>query len=64
MKCTDQILAKSRINAGFAANGRIDHRKQRRRNLQKRNATQIDRRSKSRQIADNSAAESDDGVGA
>ncbi len=64
MKRADEIFAVFCINRGFSADGRINHRKKRRRNQQKINSALINRRRKSRQIADDTAAERDYRIGA
>jgi hypothetical protein len=47
------------IDAGLAADRRIDLREQRRRNLDERNAALVDRRGEAGEIADDAAAERD-----
>ena len=48
------------IDADLAADGAVHLRQQRRRHLHERDAAQIGRRDKSRQVADHTAAERDD----
>ena len=64
MERADQILALRRVDAGLAADGGIDLRKQRRRDLHEAHAAAEDARGKAGKVADHAAAERDDGVAA
>jgi hypothetical protein len=55
----DHVLAERMVDAGLAADRGIDLRKQRRRNLDERNAALVDRRGEASEIADDAAAERD-----
>ena len=57
MKRADQVLALGNVHAGLAANRRIDHRQQGRRNLHEPDAAHISRRGKSREVSDHPATE-------
>ena len=61
VKRTDEVLARTRIDAGLSADRRVDHREQTGGNLHVRNAAHVRRRDEARQIADHAAAERDDG---
>ena len=58
----DHVLAQRMIDAGLAADGRVDLREQRRRNLHERHAALVDRRGESRDVADDAAAQRDQPV--
>ena len=60
MNRADEILARVGVHAGLSADRAVDHREQRGGDLHMRNASQINRRDESGEIADNSAAETDD----
>src|SRR5712691_5116407 len=57
MKSANQVLAGRQIYCGLPAYRRIDLRKQSRRKLNQRNAAQVNRRGKSGQVANDSAAQ-------
>src|SRR5207302_306416 len=59
MKCPDQILAGLDVDAGFPPDRAVNHCQQRRGNLNVRNATMKNRGNKSGNIADHSAAETE-----
>ena len=59
MKRAEQVLALRRVDAGLAADGRVDLRQQRGRHLHEIDAAAQDRRGKAREIADHAAAERD-----
>ena len=52
------------VHAGLAADGRIDHRQKRRRHLDAGDAAHVGRRGEAGEVADDTAAERDDEVGA
>ena len=56
----DEVLARRKINRRLSADGGIDLRQKRRRNLDKANPAKIRRRRKSRHIARHAAAQRDD----
>ena len=62
MEGADQILAMGGIDAGLAADGRIDLGQKRGRDLDEIDAAAEDRCGKAREIADHAAAEGDDAV--
>ncbi len=55
----DQVLAARMIDAGLAADRRVDLREQRRRHLDDADAAHVDRRGEAREVADHAAAERD-----
>ena len=59
MERTDHVLAERVVDPGLAADRRVDLSEQRRRDLDERHSALVDRRGKSRQVADDSAAERD-----
>ena len=64
MEAADEVLAVPRIDAGLAANGEIDLRQQRRRDLHQAHAAFQDAGGESRQVADDAAAQRDDEIAA
>ena len=64
MKDADQVFALRRVDAGFAADGTVDLREQRRRDLNEAHAATQDARRKTGKIADDAAAERHDKIAA
>ena len=62
MKGTDQVLAGVGVDAGLAADGRVDHAEQRGRHMHDRDAAQPGGRRETRDVGGSSAAEADQGV--
>lgn len=60
----DEVLAVDGIDAGLAADGTVDLRQERRRDLHEAHAPPQDRRGEAREIADHAAAQRDDHVAA
>ena len=60
MKRADEILARRRVDAGLAADRRVDHREQARRHLHVRHAAHERRGDEAGEVADHAAAERDD----
>ncbi len=60
MKRADEILARRQIDAGLAADRRIDHREQGRRHLHEGDAAHPAGRAETGEIADHAAAERED----
>ena len=60
----DQVLAERMVDAGLAADGAVDLREQRRRDLHDRNAAQVGGRGKAGRVAHDPAAERHDAAGA
>ena len=58
----DQILACGEVDRRLAADGGVHHRQQRGRNLDQRDAAQIGRGGKAREVAHYAAAEGDGGI--
>ena len=56
MNHSDQVFPGLQIDSGFSTNRAVDHREQRRRNLNMRDAALKNGRDKSRNIADHAAA--------
>jgi len=61
MERADEVLSRRCVDAGFAADRRVDHREETRRHLYIRHASHERRRHKTGEIADNAAAERDHG---
>ena len=55
-----QVLARAEIDAGLAADRRVDHRQQRRRHQRERHAAQVDRRHEAGVVGRGAAADADD----
>ena len=60
----DEIFTLGNVDSRLAADRRVDHSKQGRRYLNKLHSAKIGRRAKSRKIADNTAAECKNAIGA
>ena len=60
----DEVLALVGVEAGLAADRRVDHGEQRRRHLHDPDAAQPGRRDEPREVGDRSPADPDDGVAA
>ena len=60
----DEVLALVRVDAGLAADGRVDHAEHRRRHLDDPHAAQPGGGDEPGEVGDRSPAEADDGVGA
>jgi hypothetical protein len=58
----DEVLALRQVDAGLAADRRVDLREQRGRHLQHRDPTPVRRRREAREVADDPAADGDDEV--
>ena len=59
----DEVLALGGVDPGLAADGRVDHAEQRRRDLDDPDPAQPRRRDEAREVGDGAAADADDGVG-
>lgn len=64
MKGAHEVFAALEIDGGFAADARIDHREERRRDLDKGDAAQVKGSGKPGQVSRHAAAQGDDRVGA
>jgi hypothetical protein len=64
MKCADEVLALAGVDAGLAADGGVDLREERSRDLHEIDAAQNGRRGEAREIADDAAAERDEKIAA
>ena len=60
----DEVLALGRVDAGLAADGRVDHAEQRRRHLHDRHPAQPRGSDEAGEVGDGAPADPDDGVGA
>ena len=60
----DEVLALGGVDAGLAADGRVDHAEQRRRHLDDAHPAQPRRRDEAGEVGDGAAADPDDGIGA
>ena len=56
MECANQIFPRARVDSGFPADRAVNHRQQRRWNLDMRNTTVINRRHESRNVANHPAS--------
>ena len=61
VKCADEILPRGRVDAGLAAHRRVDHREQRRGALHDGHAAHERGGDEAREVADDAAAQRDDG---
>ena len=64
MKGADQVLAERVVDADLAADRAVHLRQQRRRHVHERDAAQEGRGGKARGVADDAAADGDDGAAA